>query len=171
MAWITRMLSCALTGTVLLAAAFILTHFEPGYFNRGPWGREPPSRTVAREVRRMEKLEREQRESDAARRGRAEVLDAVIAGRCPLPEAAAAFWGLNRSMSHFNWANFRRAFPAATEGERCCRQVIGHVAGLLEDRPDRGAAVVRRLEAELQECLRRGPILLPGVDEGATQGQ
>jgi hypothetical protein len=126
---------------------------------------------VAEETRRLERLEREQRETDRALRGRAEVMDALVEGRCTLPEAAAAFWEWNRSMSGFNWDNYRRAFPAATEGERSCRQVIKHVACRLEDRPDGGREVVRRLEAELEECLRRGQVLLPGVDEGPTSGR
>jgi hypothetical protein len=171
MSWITRTLSCALTAVVVLAAALILTTCESGYFGRGPSGRETPYRTVAREAERREKLEREQRETFRALRGRGQVMDALIEGRCSLPEAAAAFWAWNRSVSIFHWENFRRAYPGATEGERCCRHVIQHVAGRLEDTPDRGRAVVRRLEAELEECLRRGPILLPGVDEAPTAGR
>jgi hypothetical protein len=171
MSWITRTLSCALTAVVLLAAALFLTHYEAGYYGRGPGGREAPYRVVAEEVRRLEKLEQEQQETFRALRGREEVMDALIEGRCSLPEAAAAFWGWNRSMSNFHWENFRRAYPAATEGERCCRHVLQHVASRLEDSPDRGRAVVRRLEAELEECLRRGPVRLPGVDEGARPGR
>jgi hypothetical protein len=171
MAWITRTLSCALTAAVLLVAALVLTHSEAGHYGRGG-GREAPYRTVAGELRRLEKLEREQRETFRALQGRAEVMDALIEGRCTLPEAAVAFWEWNRSMSAFQWDNFRRAFPAATEGERCCRHVIQHVACRLEDRPGGGRDVVRRLEAELEECLRRGPILLPGVDEeGSPPGR
>jgi hypothetical protein len=171
MAWITRTLSCALTAVVLLAAALFLTHPDAGYYGRGPGGREAPYRTVAREVRRMEKLEREQRETDRALRGRAEVMDALIEGRCSLPEAATAFWEWNRSMSSFQWDNFRRVYPGATEGERCCRHVIQYIANRLEDQPDGGRAVVRRLEAELEECLRRGPVLLPGVEECPPPGR
>jgi hypothetical protein len=168
MSWITRTLSCALTAAVLLAAALFLTHYQAGYYGRGPRGLEAPYRVVAREAQRLEKLQREQQETDRALRGREEVMDALIAGRCSLPVAAAAFWGWNRSMSTFHWESFRRAFPAATEGERCCRHVIRHVACRLEETPDGGRAVVRRLEAELEECLRRGPILLPGVEEAPT---
>jgi hypothetical protein len=123
---------------------------------------------VAEEAERTERLQREQRETDAALRGRAAVLDDVIAGRCSLPEAAARFWELNRSMSAFHWENFRRAYPGATNGERCCRHVIQHVVSRLEDEPNRREAVVGRLKAELAECLRRGPIRLPGVDEAPS---
>ncbi len=169
MSWITRTLSCALTAVVLLAAGLFLTHTDAGHYGRGAGG--APYRVVAAEARRLEKLEREQRETERAQRGREEVMDALVAGRCSLPEAAAAFWEWNRSMSNFKWENFRRAFPAATEGERCCRHVIRHVACRLEEEPDGGAAVLRRLEAELEECLRRGPVLLPGVEEPAPPGR
>ena len=162
MSWITRVLSCALTAAAVLLAALFLTHSGAGCYDRG---RTTPYRAVAEEAERLEKLERERAEIFAAIRRRAEVRDAVIEGRCPLPEAAAHFWELNRGMPGFKWDLFRQFYPGATEGERCCRHVIRHVACHLEDRPGRGEAVVRRLEAELAECLRRGPIRLPGVDE------
>ncbi|HZY87597.1 MAG TPA: hypothetical protein VFE78_22350 [Gemmataceae bacterium] len=168
MSWFTRVLSCALTGVVALLAALVLTSAGAGPYDRGPWGRTTPYRAVAEEAERLQNLEREREETFVALRRRAEVMDAVIEGRCSLPEAAADFWELNRSMSAFHWENFRRFYPGATEGERCCRHVIRHVACRLEDAPDRGEAVVRRLEAELEECLRRGPVRLPGVDDAPT---
>jgi hypothetical protein len=159
MSWFTRVLSCALTAVVLLLAALVLT---------GPWGGTATYRTVAEELARLERLERELGETGAATRRRAEVVEAVIEGRCPLREAAADFLELNRGLSLFRWEDFRRYYPGATDGERCCRQVIRYVACRLEDRPGRGAAVVRRLEAELEERLRRGPVLLPGDEEAPT---
>jgi len=164
MSWFTRVLSCALTGAVLLLAALVLTYSGHGPYDRGPWGRKSPYRVVAEEVERLEKLERHWRETAAAQRRRAEVLDAVIAGRCSLAEAAAAFWELNRSVSGFHWESFRRYYPGATDAERCCRHVLRYVACRLEGRSD-GAAVLRRLEAELEEHLRRGAIRLPGGDD------
>jgi hypothetical protein len=168
MSWFTRVLSCALTAVVVLLAALFLTYAEAGHYDRGPWGRTTTYRAVAEEAARLEKLEREREATFAAIGRRAELLDEVIAGRCALPEAAARSWELNRSMPGFHWENFRRFYPGATDGERCCRHVIRHVTNRLEDRPDRGEAVVRRLEAELVECLRRGPVRLPGVEEAPT---
>jgi hypothetical protein len=165
MSWFTRVLSCALTAIVVLLAALVLTGPGPVYRGHGPGGWRATYRTVAEEVARLERLERELRETGAATQRRAEVVSAVIEGRCPLPEAAAHFRELNRGLSNFRWEDFRRYYPGGTDGERCCRQVIQYVACRLGDRPDRGAAVVRRLEAELEERLRRGPILLPGAEE------
>ena len=164
MTWFTRTLSCALTAAVVLLAVFFLTSSPTGYLGGTPGSRRMTYREVAAESERLEKLERDKAVAFATIRRRAEVRDAVIAGRCPLPEAAAHFAELNRRMPGFKWELFRQYYPGATDGERCCRHVIRHVACHLEDRPDHGAAVVRRLEAELEECLRRGPIRLPGVD-------
>jgi hypothetical protein len=167
MSWFTRLLSCALTAVVVLLAALVLTGSGTGYCGRWPWGWTATYGAVAAEAERLKKLERELGETDAATRRRAEVVSAVIEGRCPLPEAAAHFLELNRGLSCFRWEDFRRFYPGATEGERCCRQVIRHVACHLEDEPDGGAAVVRRLEAELEEYLRRGPVLTPGAEEAS----
>jgi hypothetical protein len=123
---------------------------------------------VAEEAERQQRLEREREETFAAIRRRAEVMDAVIAGRYTLPEAAVQFWELSRGMPAFQWENFRRFYPGANDLERCCRHVIRLVACRLEGTPDRGEAVVRRLEAELEECLRRGPVRLRRVAEVAT---
>jgi hypothetical protein len=171
MTWFTRVVSCALTSVLVLLGAFFLTYSEPGDHGRGAGGRATPYRAVAEALDRLGKLDRERKETDVANRRREEVLGAVIEGRCSLPEAAAHFGELNRSMSGFHWENFRRFYPGASDGERYCRQVIRHVACRLEGRPDQGEAVVRRLEAELEECLRRGPVRLPAEEEGATPGR
>ncbi len=163
MSWFTRLLSCALTAAVVLLAALVLTGPGSGYGGRWPWGWTANYRAVAAEFERLQKLEWELGETGAALRRRSEVMDAVIEGRCPLPEAAAHFLELNQGLSCFRWEDFRRFYPGATDEERCCRQVIRHVACRLEDRPDRGAAVVRRLEAELEEYQRRGTALVPAA--------
>jgi hypothetical protein len=168
MSWFTRVLSCALAAVAMLFAALVLTSSDVGCYDRGPWGRTTTYRAVAEEAERMERIERQRVETDRALRARDEVLTAVIEGRCSLQEAAGHFWELNRSMSAFQWPSFRRAYPGATDAERCCRHVIRHVALRLEEEPARRDAVVRRLEAELAECLRCGPLRLPGVEEPAA---
>jgi hypothetical protein len=168
MSWFTRVLSCALTAAVVLLAALVLTSADLGCYDRGPWVRTTPYRMAAEEAERLERLEREKEETFAALRRRDEVLNAVIEGRCSLAEAAAAFWKVNRSVPRFHWERFRNYYPGATEAERCCRHVIRHVKCRLEDRPDGGKAVLRRLEAELEELLRNGPVRLPGVEEPPT---
>jgi hypothetical protein len=163
MSWFTRVLSCALTAAVVLLAALFLTSADLGPYHRGPWGRTTSYRAVAEEAERLEQLERAWREAASARRRRAEVLDEVIVGRCSLAEAAAAFWELNRSVSGFHWECFRSYYPGATDAERCCHHVLRHVTCRLEGRPDGGAAVLRRLEAELEGLLHCGVFRLPGA--------
>jgi hypothetical protein len=170
MTWLTRLVACALVAVLVLLGAVVLTYPNLGAPGRWPRGSATPYRTLAEEAQRLEKMQQERREIDASVRQRDEVVGAVIEGRCSLLEAAARFWELNRSLSGFQWDNFRRYYPGATDGERCCRHVIRHVYCRLMDDPDPRDRVVRRLEAELAECLRRGPIRLPG-EEGAPPGR
>jgi hypothetical protein len=55
------------------------------------------------------------------------------------------------------WDRFRERFPGASDDERFCRMLIDRVAGLAGS----NRAVVARLEADLEEQLRRGPLRLP----------
>jgi hypothetical protein len=56
----------------------------------------------------------------------------------------------------------RLRFPAHTDEERLCQQVVQWVSFELADEPDRREAAVARLEAEFKEALRKeGTVRLP----------
>jgi hypothetical protein len=83
-------------------------------------------------------------------------LAALLAGRLPLREAAARFRRADLANPSFPWSIFPDLFPGANDAERHAREVIEHARVALRDEPARAAAVVSRLEAELQEDLTRG---------------
>jgi hypothetical protein len=82
------------------------------------------------------------------------VVRAVVEGRMPLAEAAARFQEIDLASTTFHWQRFREFWPGATDEEKQCRAVLGHVNSRLADDPDRARAVTRRLETELQAFLR-----------------
>ena len=86
----------------------------------------------------------------------------VIDGRLGLLEAARRYRDLDEQPPPFYWEAFRRTYPGASDDERHCRNVIGYVGTALQDRPDADPALVARLEAELEDLLRRGDLRLPG---------
>jgi hypothetical protein len=86
----------------------------------------------------------------------------VAGGRQPLLEAAALFRELNRLPPALHPAD-HPSLAGHSEEELLCRQVIAYVAEPDGDWPESAAeAAVARLEAELQEELRRhGAVRLP----------
>ncbi len=84
----------------------------------------------------------------------------VISERLTLLQAAERFMDLNEANPDFNWQAFRRAYPASSDEESCCRQVIRVVGGQLHNEPSRAQAVLERLEAELQSHLQQGTLRL-----------
>src|SRR5579862_4233783 len=103
------------------------------------------------------------RTSDAMTRriaGKTAVVDRLIAGELSLPQAAAAFKRLHDENAGVG-DDLRTAFPAASEGESLCLQVIVWVEAELRYR---GAdlALATRLRAELHDIVRRdGTVTLP----------
>jgi hypothetical protein len=89
------------------------------------------------------------------------ILQAVHSRRLTLVEAAALFRDLNRSDPNFPWHAFRSYYAGATDDERHCREIIDNAAEALDLPPAEIGALTARLEAELQEHLRYGPLRLP----------
>jgi hypothetical protein len=117
------------------------------------------------------KLDEDMKDHQVVLRGRTEVRNDVVEGRCSLLKAAARFRDLNTNTPHFDWERFRSYYPAASDQEAHCQHVIGAVSAYLADRPDRRRAVIHRLETELQERLQRGPIELPSTDESSRHAE
>src|SRR5262249_32180009 len=96
---------------------------------------------------------------------------ALLAGRMTLLEAAACFRDLNWEPPAFHWDYFRARWPGDSDDERHCHEVLAWV--LLQTRgtgnaragPDNCTAEAARtkLEAELAEHLRCGPLHLPEI--------
>ncbi len=97
-----------------------------------------------------------------------QIVGDVIAGRLTLVQAAALFGALNQlppeSMqpSLSDLCPSRLRFPAHTDEERLCQQVVQWVSFELADEQDRLEATVGRLEAEFKEALHKeGTVRLP----------
>ena len=91
------------------------------------------------------------------------IIQDVIAGRETLLGAAASLRAIDTTLSDFQ-PEYPKFFPGCSEGERLCREVIIRVTNELQDTaPDQVESQTARLEAELQEHLRKhhGVVLLP----------
>jgi hypothetical protein len=87
-----------------------------------------------------------------------QIVGDVIAGRLSLVQAAALFGALNQlppesQPSLLDRYASRPRFPAHTDEELLCQQVVQWVSSELADEQDRLEATVARLEAEFKEAL------------------
>jgi hypothetical protein len=85
----------------------------------------------------------------------------VVGGGCTLLEAAADMREINSRSSHFQRETFRDGYPADTDDERHCREVINWVGNVLPDGPH-ADTLIGRLEAELYRHRECGTLILPG---------
>jgi hypothetical protein len=85
----------------------------------------------------------------------------VIAGRLSLAEAAALVGELNRVPPKAATLRFR--FPACSDEELLCRQVIEYVRAELDGEPDRQEATLAQLEADFKELQKNGALPLPNL--------
>jgi hypothetical protein len=93
-----------------------------------------------------------------------QVVQAVLAGRLTLLEAAALFRALDRGPPTFHWDSFRARWPGDSDDERHCHEVIDFMASAaIRDDPCKGKALRERLQAELAEHLRCGSLCLPDL--------
>jgi hypothetical protein len=87
-----------------------------------------------------------------------ELATAVADGRLTLYEAAARLRATYQAVPGFFWEGAQRRFPGASDEECSCRLMIREVRNLQGPRRERAQAVATRLEAELDEVLRRGQL-------------
>jgi hypothetical protein len=85
----------------------------------------------------------------------------VVAGKLSLLQGAARFQDLNETCDDFSWEDFRTRFPAATDDERACRQVIQFAKLELDQDSLAGALPIAKVERELEDLLRQGRVHLP----------
>jgi hypothetical protein len=145
---------CATAGVAGVAALSCLVCRDAARETGLDFWRLPEWRRQAEDgLRRGEELEAQLaavRQCYAAKR---QALAEVVAERLTLREAAARFRQADLVNPIFPWDAFPDLYPGDTDGERHCREVIHHVRLELRDEPARAAAVVARLEGELQGYL------------------
>jgi hypothetical protein len=116
---------------------------------------------LAGEAERERELEALEKDIKLRARSRLWVAEELIAGRLSLLEAAAALRDVYRRSPSFVPEAYYRDLRDRSREERYCRDLIAAVGLQLWDHPGQAEEVTRRLEAELEEHLRRGPLRLP----------
>jgi hypothetical protein len=96
---------------------------------------------------------------------------ALAAGDCTLLEAAARFRALDAVEPRVRWEDHTDIYAGDTEAERFCRAAIHWAESIVweissGDREVEAAAVVWRLEGELEDYRRCGTLTLPPAGEG-----
>jgi hypothetical protein len=89
------------------------------------------------------------------------LVEALLADRLTLLQAAAGFRDLDQGSPEFNLGRFRQKASGQTDEERYCRLVILWAEAQHVDSPERAARVAARLGEELKAHLRDGTIHLP----------
>jgi hypothetical protein len=108
---------------------------------------------MAEEVARNEQLNEREAALKRQRQAKRLVAAEVIAGRRGLAEAVEEFRALDREWPDFGPAPHWPADVGMSADEGAGRTVLYFVRLVLADRPDEAAAVVDRLEKELQQLL------------------
>jgi hypothetical protein len=94
------------------------------------------------------------------------IVEQVIAQQLSLLEAAAQWGAVLEENPGINWEFYRGAWPANSDAERYCRNVIDAVQCKLRREPGRAAALTGALEAELRGHLEQGTLRLPSRSGG-----
>jgi hypothetical protein len=112
-------------------------------------------RSLVREVRRREELQQWRRDTLRFTEARVEVVRELIAQRLSLKEALTRLEELDRERSDYIPKLSKTYEQYFSHMEEHYEYVIAIAKGLLKDRPEEAALVLRRLEKEYQQ-LRAG---------------
>ena len=145
-----------------------VVHFDPACLLNIPHGRDPDKRaSMAEEVARNEQLNEREAALKRQRQAKRLVAAEVIAGRRGLAEAVEEFRALDREWPDYGPAPHGPADVGMSADEGAGRTVLYFVRLVLADRPDEAAAVVGRLEKELQKLLAERKKHPPASAEGS----
>jgi hypothetical protein len=133
------------------------------------------SDVVYPDMREAKQKERRLLADLASEQGRRRQMDdvvlAAVAGRTSLLEGAGRLRELYRGEPESVWERVCARFPDISDDERYCRLLIAEVESF-ERGPTsaRRPSVALRMEAELQDHLRRGPFRLPEAGQRGGGG-
>ena len=117
------------------------------------WGCSAGRPSLAEEIAQRERLDRLQEATLRRLNAIEQIAEEVIARRRSLAEAMEQFRALDQEWPQFGLGAEKAKALGISEDEWVGRRVIGWVRTVLDGRPDEAAAVVGRLEKELQELL------------------
>jgi hypothetical protein len=150
---------CAL-GSCLALLTLVFRHLALGDLSDLEGGDVP---------RRSAKLDADRALAVAQSRTRVAICRALADGRLSLLEAATRLRACYRLKPRFRWDLFRRRYPGCSDAECFCREAIDYAVTLLHAPPERARALRQRLEAELSEALRHGPLRMPSPADSDKQ--
>jgi hypothetical protein len=164
MTMFSRMLLCALAVGGLLLAVFSVRPDWAESTGLDLWKLPSLGEWLEAEQQRGDGLDTQLEEVTRRIDSKQHVTVEVIAGRLSLTAAAARFRDLTAGSAEA-LEHLRFAFDGADDDERFCRAVIAWVRTALRDRsPEESERTAARLEAELQDRLRRdGRVTLPAA--------
>jgi hypothetical protein len=148
---------------LLLAGIALVFLVVAGLLSGDLWELPRLVRQVGEEQVREHDLEAQAAVVAAKKEVRKRVAREVIAGRLSLAQGAARLRDISLADPGFQLGFFRMLCPGATDEERYCRGVITWARMSLPAEPERARAAADKMEAELTELLRRGPLHLPGA--------
>jgi hypothetical protein len=142
---------CLIAGLGLLGGASYLfpglaAGFDPGSLSE-------LLRKMQEEGLRSDQLDAEGEAALARLAAKQEAVEAVIAGRLTVAEAAARFRSLDEAWPKFKRDEFRRSQPGATDDERYRNAVVEYVRQVLQDRSGAGRDVLLAPDSESAALL------------------
>jgi septal ring factor EnvC (AmiA/AmiB activator) len=102
---------------------------------------------ILREIRRGEEIQGLRRITDRRTEARQKAVQEYIAQRRTLAETMQRFQESDHEWPYYDAVLWK----CSSDDEKHYRQLIGHVEGALEGRPEELAAVLRRLEKDYQQ--------------------
>jgi hypothetical protein len=144
--------------------------FDPACLINFPHRCDPDKKaSLAEEIARKEELDQQEAALRRQRQAKRTVAAEVLARRRSLAEAIEQFRALDRE-----WPELRSALPTPEElglsaEEEGGRDVLYFVQLVLADRPEEAAAVVGRLEKELQQLLAERKKPRPALPDPRTE--
>jgi transposase-like protein len=146
-----RLVLCAFTGVALVLIGGV---FAPWWVSSDR-SLARVAGVIYREMQRGEALDRRDERLRGCREAKERITAEVLAGRLSLAEAAEAFRAVNETLQGGDdaWVD---PYRYADDEEAVCRTVITWARHRTTDDPERQAAVVARLEEELQQLHQAG---------------
>ena len=141
------MMRAALCAGIFIMAVQSIEWFSPGLLGKGLPSQSAPAQPVAEPEEREGKLENERLAVLARVTKRRLIIDQLINRRLMLREAAARFSELETGLSPALQLQCRLAFPARSDGEHFCMEVVAHAAMELREQPVRARQLVAYLRS------------------------
>jgi hypothetical protein len=171
-----RLFLVVLAVLVVLGLGYWLSPLLVNDLARELWFLPEQAWTIGEERERERDLDALREVISQKTRAKERIMAEVIGGRLSLAEAAKCMRDHDLQQPGFCVKVFHSNRPGSSDEERYCRYVICWARIILENQPDQGRKLLRRLEAELEDIIGRqtptDPLTLPSLPggEGRVRG-